>query len=231
MMGSMSQTAATEAPGSFWISSTWASAIFPQPTMPTWSAAERSPELINRPHQLPIDLYRQRTLQQGNRENQSVAALLFYENAFHSREAAIFDADSLTGVQERPRLHQHTGVDGGLNSGDLLGSHRFRHFSEADDRNHARRDQDGQAPLRIETTENIAGEERQLQGLLPIRPPAVRPIQGKELPISLAFQGLGDNPLLPRFHTDGVPGHRLTFNQRSGKLRGRYRIAGGEHAK
>src|ERR1700689_985967 len=58
---------------------------------------------------------------------------------------------------------------------------RFRNLSETHDRDNARRLENRLANARIETAENVTGEQRALKLLDPIRPQAAGWIEGQEV--------------------------------------------------
>src|SRR5207245_2352869 len=77
-----------------------------------------------------------------------------------------------------------------------------------DDRHNARRDDDGEAMHGVETAEDVAGEERQVEFLHPVRPAIPRSVRGCELLVAFTTQRHSGNVFAARLHANGEPRKR-----------------------
>jgi hypothetical protein len=83
------------------------------------SSLNHSLPQANRPDSGPVNLQRDRTTKQGNRNNDPTIPLKINQNPFEAAQGFILDPDSLANFQVRPGFSAHSRRNDCPDSGDL----------------------------------------------------------------------------------------------------------------
>jgi hypothetical protein len=119
-------------------------------------------------------------LEQGNAHNHPAGVFDPQQSAFHTGQRALIDPNSLVDSEPGPRRQREPGTDQDLQAGDFRIGDGRRHIPETNDRSHARRPQDLEPFLTTKPAEDVSREEREIQFLDPVGPPAPRTVERKE---------------------------------------------------
>src|SRR5439155_23563129 len=95
----------------------------------------------------------------------------------------------LPDAEERPGFGLEPGCHDGLDCQDLALLDRMGRLPDSHDLDHSGRNQEREAVFEVKTAEQVAGEERAIDVLHAVRPPAPGLVERKEAFVALAEQG------------------------------------------
>jgi hypothetical protein len=136
-----------------------------------------------------IDLHRHGPLKQSDRNHHAVPASYRDQNTFYAGEHAVTNADVLTGVQKRHWFSREAGFHNRPHSFEFRLVDRERFAAGSDDTIHSRDRQDRQAPGQIHVTEEISGEDRNIDIFDPVRPCPAASVEWEEFFIATVANG------------------------------------------
>src|SRR5579884_3343085 len=128
----------------------------------------------------PINLYCHRSLQQRYRKYDSVMSSETQQDSFYSAERTVFDSHPLPNLNKRPGFRGKPGFNCGLDGSDLLFVDRHQPFACSHHMNNTRDRQHCESVQRIELTEDVSREKRQLNLPKSVRPPMLLPVERRE---------------------------------------------------
>lgn len=147
---------------------------------------------LDSPDPIPVDLNRDRALEQCHRHNQPVKIAIAPQNAFQASQGTFHDPYLFAHLDRGEGFRRQTGFNDGSNRFNLERLHRLRAATETHDIEYARCLQYRQAVIGVKSAERITREKGLCYFLDSVRPTLFCRKKRQELLITFRAKSLGD---------------------------------------
>src|ERR1017187_2400245 len=157
--------------------------------------------------EVPIDFHGGGAIQQLDAADDAVRGILAHQDAFHSGQGAVRYAHAFAGAQEGPRRDRQAGTDQSLHGVEFGFAHGGGLSAKAHDADDAGSGQHFEALFKTETAEDVAREQRELDGLSAIGPAPASAVQGQVMFERLGLELFGYSFFVLGFDDESEPIH------------------------